>query len=33
MVVLTAVDGERDKVTALDLGADDYVTNRSAWPS
>ena len=26
VVVLTAVDGERDKVTALDLGADDYVT-------
>ena len=25
VVVLTAVDGERDKVTALDLGADDYV--------
>ena len=26
VVVLTAIDGERDKVTALDLGADDYVT-------
>ncbi|HEV2869934.1 MAG TPA: response regulator transcription factor [Actinomycetota bacterium] len=26
IVVLTAIDGERDKVTALDLGADDYVT-------
>jgi two-component system KDP operon response regulator KdpE len=26
VVVLTAVDAERDKVTALDLGADDYVT-------
>ena len=26
VVVLTAVDGERDKVAALDLGADDYVT-------
>jgi two-component system, OmpR family, KDP operon response regulator KdpE len=26
VVVLTAVDGERDKVTAFDLGADDYVT-------
>ena len=26
VVILTAVDGERDKVTALDLGADDYVT-------
>ncbi len=26
VVVLTAVDSERDKVTALDLGADDYVT-------
>jgi two-component system, OmpR family, KDP operon response regulator KdpE len=25
VVVLTAVDAERDKVTALDLGADDYV--------
>jgi two-component system, OmpR family, KDP operon response regulator KdpE len=26
VVVLTAMDSERDKVTALDLGADDYVT-------
>jgi DNA-binding response OmpR family regulator len=26
VVVLTAVDSERDKVNALDLGADDYVT-------
>ena len=26
VVVLTAIDNERDKVTALDLGADDYVT-------
>jgi two-component system KDP operon response regulator KdpE len=26
VVVLTAIDGERDKVAALDLGADDYVT-------
>ena len=26
VVVLTATDSERDKVTALDLGADDYVT-------
>jgi len=26
VVVLTAVDSERDKVAALDLGADDYVT-------
>jgi two-component system KDP operon response regulator KdpE len=26
VVVLTAVDAERDKVAALDLGADDYVT-------
>jgi two-component system KDP operon response regulator KdpE len=26
VVVLTAIDSERDKVTALDLGADDYVT-------
>ena len=26
VVVLTAIEGERDKVTALDLGADDYVT-------
>jgi two-component system KDP operon response regulator KdpE len=26
VVVLTALDGERDKVTAFDLGADDYVT-------
>jgi two-component system KDP operon response regulator KdpE len=26
VIVLTAIDGERDKVTALDLGADDYVT-------
>ncbi len=26
VVVLTAIDGERDRVTALDLGADDYVT-------
>jgi two-component system KDP operon response regulator KdpE len=26
VVVLTAVDGERDKVAALDLGADDYMT-------
>jgi two-component system KDP operon response regulator KdpE len=26
VVILTAVDGERDKVAALDLGADDYVT-------
>jgi two-component system KDP operon response regulator KdpE len=26
VVVLTAIDGEREKVTALDLGADDYVT-------
>ena len=26
VVVRSAVDGERDKVTALDLGADDYVT-------
>ena len=26
VVILTAVDGEHDKVAALDLGADDYVT-------
>jgi two-component system KDP operon response regulator KdpE len=26
VVILTAVDGERDKVAALELGADDYVT-------
>jgi two-component system KDP operon response regulator KdpE len=26
VVVLTAIDNERDKVAALDLGADDYVT-------
>jgi two-component system KDP operon response regulator KdpE len=26
VVILTAVDDERDKATALDLGADDYVT-------
>jgi two-component system KDP operon response regulator KdpE len=26
VVVLTAMDAERDKVTALELGADDYVT-------
>ena len=26
VIILTAVDGERDKVAALDLGADDYVT-------
>jgi two-component system KDP operon response regulator KdpE len=26
VVVLTAIDSERDKVAALDLGADDYVT-------
>jgi two-component system KDP operon response regulator KdpE len=26
VVILTAVDGEHDKATALDLGADDYVT-------
>jgi DNA-binding response OmpR family regulator len=26
VVVLTAIDSERDKVVALDLGADDYVT-------
>jgi DNA-binding response OmpR family regulator len=26
VVVLTAIDSERDKVIALDLGADDYVT-------
>jgi two-component system KDP operon response regulator KdpE len=26
VVILTARDGERDKATALDLGADDYVT-------
>ena len=26
VVVLTAIDGERDKVTAFRLGADDYVT-------
>jgi two-component system KDP operon response regulator KdpE len=26
VVILTAMDGERDKATALDLGADDYVT-------
>jgi two-component system, OmpR family, KDP operon response regulator KdpE len=26
VVILTAIDGERDKATALDLGADDYVT-------
>jgi two-component system, OmpR family, KDP operon response regulator KdpE len=26
VVILTAVDGERDKATALDLGADDYIT-------
>jgi two-component system, OmpR family, KDP operon response regulator KdpE len=26
VVILTAIDGERDKVAALDLGADDYVT-------
>jgi two-component system, OmpR family, KDP operon response regulator KdpE len=26
VVVLTAMDGEREKVAALDLGADDYVT-------
>jgi two-component system KDP operon response regulator KdpE len=26
VVILTAVDSERDKATALDLGADDYIT-------
>ncbi len=26
VVILTAIDGERDKVAALDVGADDYVT-------
>ena len=26
VIILTAIDGERDKVAALDLGADDYVT-------
>jgi two-component system, OmpR family, KDP operon response regulator KdpE len=26
VIVLTALDAERDKVTALDLGADDYLT-------
>jgi two-component system, OmpR family, KDP operon response regulator KdpE len=26
VVILTAMDGERDKATALDLGADDYIT-------
>jgi two-component system KDP operon response regulator KdpE len=26
VVVLTAVDSERDKATAPDLGADDYIT-------
>ncbi len=26
IIVLTALDAERDKVTALDLGADDYLT-------
>jgi two-component system, OmpR family, KDP operon response regulator KdpE len=26
VIVLTAMDGEREKVAALDLGADDYVT-------
>jgi two-component system KDP operon response regulator KdpE len=26
VVILTAVDDERDKATALDLGADDYIT-------
>ncbi len=26
IIVLTALDGETDKVTALDLGADDYLT-------
>jgi two-component system, OmpR family, KDP operon response regulator KdpE len=31
VVLLTAVDGDRDKATALNLGADDYVTKpRSA---
>jgi two-component system KDP operon response regulator KdpE len=26
IIILTALDDERDKVTALDLGADDYLT-------
>jgi two-component system KDP operon response regulator KdpE len=32
VVVLTAIDGERDKVAALDLGADDYVTKPFGVP-
>jgi CheY-like chemotaxis protein len=35
IIMLTARTGEADRVTGLDLGADDYVTSRSAcasWP-
>ena len=33
ILVLSARGAEPDKVVALELGADDYVTNRSACPS
>ena len=33
IIVLSGRVGSSDKVLALDAGADDYVTNRSAWTS
>lgn len=31
VIMLTAKDGEYDQEDAFDLGADDYLTKRSAW--
>ena len=33
ILMLTAKDAEIDKVVGLEVGADDYVTKPSAWPS
>lgn len=33
VIMLTAKDGETDKITGLTLGADDYITKPYNWPS
>ena len=33
VLILTALDGVKDCVYGLDQGADDYIANRSNWPS